>query len=418
MFNVKNLKFKKIQKFTENESGAFLPMFGVSAFALILGAGVAVDYSRMVHTKSRIHAAVDSAVLAAGNDMVKGIKDKLELRQTFDNFLEANFVLNSGSNAAYKVDAFSVNLKTGAIDAEVSTDVPMYITAIAGYSKLPVSTQSQAVFSINGVEVAMMLDVTGSMGGNGKLKAMKKAAKSAIDKLIPKNGKTNNVRIGLVPYSWSVNASKYYANLVTNNASNKCVTERADVTDIAPVGANVILADPRGSGCPKAEILPLTSKRKKLKNNINKYKASGYTAGHLGIAWTYYMLSENWQSVWKKDARPAAYDSNTKKVAILMTDGEFNTYYNGIPNSQPVNAQSTKSNITAKALCADMKASKGDAAGITVYTVAFSAPISAQQTLENCSSGAGYHFTATSETELVSAFEAIADSIQKLRLSR
>lgn len=410
MFNIKNLNFEKLQKFAENEGGAFLPMFGVSAFALMLGAGVAVDYSRMVHTKSRMHAAVDSAVLAAGSDMVKGGSSKAEIRQTFDDFLEANFILNSGSDTNYRIDAFSADLKTGTVSAQVSTDVPMYILSIAGYTKLPVGAESQAVFSVNGVEVAMMLDVTGSMGGS-KLKAMKKAAKSAIDLLIPKNDKSGKVRIGLVPYSNAVNATDYYAKKVTSTSSRngKCVTERADNTDAAPIGSNVILAN--SWGCPNSKIRPLTSKRNKLRSDINKYKASGSTAGHIGIAWSYYMLSEKWQSVWKKDAKPANYDSNVKKVAILMTDGEFNTYYLG-GNGQE------QSNNTAKALCADMKSSKNGGPGIVVYSVAFQAPTTAKQTLQQCSSGADYYFDANNDEELVAVFEEIAGSIQKLRLAR
>lgn len=412
MFDVKKIEINKIQSvindFRTDKSGAFLPMFGVAAFTLMLGAGVAVDYSRMVHTRSRIFSAADSAVLAAGSAMVKGTKTQTEIRQIFDNFLNSNLRTSTGFNSDYKVDDFSVNLNTGAIDAVVSAKVPMYIAAIAGYDSFPVSAHSQAIFSVSGVEIAMMLDVTGSMGGS-KLSAMKKAAKAAVDLLIPKNDKSGKVRIGLVPYSHAVNVTKYYAKKVTNGASKKCVTERANNTDVAPVGANVILDN--SWGCPKSKILPLTTNRNKLKKNINKYVASGATAGHIGVAWTYYMLSENWQSIWKKDAKPADYDSNVKKFAILMTDGEFNTYYLGGNGTQ-------QSNNTAKALCADMKSSKKGAPGIKVYSVAFQAPASAKQTLQQCSSGSEYYFDANSEAELVAVFKKIAENIQKLRLAQ
>lgn len=397
------------KNFCANESGAFLPLFGVVSFVLLMSAGVAMDYSRMVHTKSRILAATDSAVLAAGNAMVNGTNSPVKVRKIFDNFLASNLSNGADFGVGYTVNKFTANFDTGAVTAVVSSDVPMYMVAIAGYEKLPVKAQSKVVFSASSVEVAMVLDVTGSMSGS-RMVAMKEAAKSAIDLLIPKNDNSGKVRIGLVPYSHAVNAKKYYAKKVTKGASNKCVTERANNSDAKPVGSNVIVNNSVW-GCPASEIRPLTLNRNKLKNDIGKYQAGGATAGHIGIAWSYYMLSEKWQSVWKKKARPADYDSGTKKIAILMTDGEFNTYYLG-GNGY------TQSNNTAKAICADMKASKNGAPGITVYSVAFQAPTSAQQTLKHCSSGANYYFDADNKAELVAAFEQIAQNIQKLRLAQ
>lgn len=412
MFDVKKIEKNKLKSavtgFCKNQDGAFLPMFGVATFVMVLTAGVAVDYSRMVHTRSRIFSAVDSAVLAAGHSMVKGVTSQAKVRAVFDDFLQSNLSIGAGFNTDYKVESFSANMATGSVGAVVSANVPMYVTAIAGYDSFPVSATSKVVFSTSGVEVAMMLDVTGSMAGS-KIIAMKKAAKSAIDLLIPKNDKSGKVRIGLVPYSSAVNATRYYANKVTNGSSKKCVTERADNTDAAPKGSNLIVNN--GWGCPDSKIIALTTKRGKLKNSISKYRASGSTAGHIGIAWTYYMLSEKWQSVWKKDARPADYDSNVKKFAILMTDGEFNTYYLGGDGTQ-------QSNNTAKALCSNMKASKGTAEGIKIYSVAFQAPSSAKQTLKQCSSGPGFYFDANSDAELVAAFKSIAENIQKLRLAQ
>lgn len=412
MFNAKKIEKNKLQNaltgFCKNQDGAFLPMFGIAAFAIILSAGVAVDYSRMVNTRSRIFSAVDSAVLAAGNSMVKGVSSKAKVRDVFDSFIKSNLSASAGFDGSYKVDSFTVNINDGSVDAVISAEVPMYLTAIAGYESFPVSAHSKVVFSTSGIEVAMMLDVTGSMSGS-KITAMKKAAKSAIDLLMPKNDKSGKVRIGLVPYSSAVNATSYYAKKVTNGASNKCVTERADNTDAVPNGSNVI--ENNSGYCPDSKIIPLTTKRRKLKNSVSKYKASGGTAGHIGIAWTYYMLSEKWQSVWKKDAKPSNYDSNVKKFAILMTDGEFNTYYLG-------GNQGQKSNDTAKSLCSNMKLPKKGANGIKVYSVAFQAPPSAKKTLQNCSSGADYYFDANSDAELVAAFKKIAENIQKLRLAQ
>jgi hypothetical protein len=44
-------------------------------------------------------------------------------------------------------------------------------------------------------------------------------------------------------------------------------------------------------------------------------------------AFAWYMLAPGWSKVWPADSAPGAYGPRTKrrKIAILMTDGEYNT---------------------------------------------------------------------------------------------
>jgi len=67
-----------------------------------------------------------------------------------------------------------------------------------------------------------------------------------------------------------------------------------------------------------------------------------------------------------------------------MTDGEFNTFYHGTTvGNDPASAfnRSDESNELAIELCDDMKAPRRGADGITVYSIAFQAPESAEETL-------------------------------------
>ena len=62
-------------------------------------------------------------------------------------------------------------------------------------------------------------------------------------------------------------------------------------------------------------------------------KDGGGTAGHIGTAWAWYTLSPNWSSLWPSAASPSPTARRTcDKIAILMTDGEYNTEYdkNGV----------------------------------------------------------------------------------------
>jgi hypothetical protein len=76
----------------------------------------------------------------------------------------------------------------------------------------------------------------------------------------------------------------------------------------------------------------LTSDKATLSSRINSLTVTGVTAGQIGIAWGWYTLAPGFSSLWPPASQPQPYGSpNLKKIAVLMTDGEFNTpYCNGV----------------------------------------------------------------------------------------
>jgi len=138
---------------------------------------------------------------------------------------------------------------------------------------------------------------------------------------------------------------------------------------------------------------------------------AGSTAGHIGTAWAWYLLSPNWSNIWPAASKPGNYADlkavNSKgypvlqKYAILMTDGDYNLQYS-----------STSSLNQAKTLCTNMKA-----AGITVFSVGFMVSSAAKSFLTSCATSADYYYDATNGDKLRSAFRDIALKISTLRLS-
>ena len=214
-----------------------------------------------------------------------------------------------------------------------------------------------------------------------------------------------------------------------------CVTERTGgqaYTDASPttypVGRNYPMWG-SDNACPSTEIMPLSSDRSALKKRIDGLAAVGSTAGHIGTAWGWYALSPSFNGLWNTASAANAYNSSeTVKVVVLMTDGDFNTpYASGViagdalngsgANANKINQYATNGASAAQAaqLCAAMKAR-----GVAVYTVAFSvAANSAAATLLNgCASTPEKAFVASSGTQLVAAFQAIGRDITQLRLSR
>ncbi len=216
---------------------------------------------------------------------------------------------------------------------------------------------------------------------------------------------------------------------------NDCVSERTGAqryTDAAPGNAPVGRVYASGS-CPAA-ITPLTSNRNLLNTRIGQLQPGGATGGHIGIAWGWYMLSPNFASLWPAASRPVAYDTpETLKIAVLMTDGEFNiAYCNGVISRDSgwdpvyglvvrdrdrINCDATNGGPfqQARQLCTAMKQ-----AGVVVYTVGFAISPNgeASRVLRDCASEPSYAHLAQNGQELNSAFRAIGDAIGRLRLTR
>jgi hypothetical protein len=266
------------------------------------------------------------------------------------------------------------------------------------------------------------LDITGSMGDGTKMTDMKAAAADVIDTLLAEAPSEDAVRIALVPWSNSVNAGSYAGTVSDNTSVDGCVTERVGgeaASDSYPSGSAslpAVTTAPAGSyyGCPGANVMPLAgkSKRSDLKSAVNAFMPSGWTAGHIGTAWGWYMLSPAWSSIWPHASRPAPYAPNdTVKSVLLMTDGEFNTSFATGLLTDPTLMMDESYN-QFQALCTAMKLEK-----VIVYTVGFGLIDARGMTaLQSCASGSAQFFQAATGSDLKAAFREIANQLKSMRI--
>lgn len=212
-----------------------------------------------------------------------------------------------------------------------------------------------------------------------------------------------------------------------------CVTERTTnaYTDVSPSTTYLGYNYPATATnpCITATIMPLSSDKTALKSVVNGLSASGGTAGHIGIAWAWYLLSPNFSYLWPSASQqPAAYGTDKLiKVAIIMTDGAFNTpYCKGVISSDAgsgstsyttdrinCTAPNGSSASQAKNLCAGMKAQ-----GIIVYTVGFDvgSDATAHDTLDSCATDSSHAYYPATGADLQSVFQSIAQQITNLRV--
>lgn len=212
-----------------------------------------------------------------------------------------------------------------------------------------------------------------------------------------------------------------------------CTTDRTanTYTDTAPATTKLGFHYSSSGSCLTNQIQPLTSNKTTLHALANALVAAGSTSGHIGLAWGWYMISPNFASLWPTASQPKAYGSaNLIKAVVFMTDGVFNTPYctgvvandalSGAGNdSSHINCASPhgSSKSQAEQLCTAIKA---PANKTLLYVVGFdlAGDTDSLTFLQNCATSHDHFFQADDGTDLEDAFEAIAQSLSELRISK
>jgi len=432
--------FESIRSFAEDRRGNFATIFVVLSVPLLLASSLSIDVARMFSVHNKLAFAVDAAALATTQDLTLGTIAEDDAEETVRKYLDANLDGRNLSAAQVTVDDIVIDKVNRAVSIEAHAMMPMTFTGIVGYDSHRVEAESKAQFSNTEVEVVMALDITGSMDsriGNywspTKLSALQDAAKLGLKTLFEDVSEADRIRVGLVPYSEAVNAGPVIDNIETTGVTYcsryrwdgscrtwrtkypDCVAERTGsdkYTDaFATSAAKITSSD---YDCPAAEIVPLTTNEEMLKSEIDDFDADGCTAGHIAIAWAYYMLSSKWAAAWPEGSDPEPFDkAGVSKYAIIMTDGEFNTFETGGYSCSSYYGASW-SETYAENLCSSMRNS-----GIKIYSIAFAAGSDAEDLMKACASSSGgrkLYYNATDEDELESAFLEIARDIKGLRL--
>ncbi len=397
-------------RFAQSQSGAIAPIFGLMMLVVMVATGVSIDTARGTRISSMAASALDAAALAGAKALRLSDPTDAELTQIVLDYFNTNFHQNDSNVSVHNLSVVP-NRADNSVQLVANIRVPTTIMAISGKEHMNLTINAAAVFDVKDVEVSMMLDVSGSMSGS-KIEDLKLAARDLVEILLPTDVPHSN-KVAIAPFSTAVNAGDLAATISNGTDARgrsmsgrytSCVTERAGAeafTDTSPATAKL---NRRSSSCPDAQIQPLTNDLDVLDDAITALSANGMTAGHLGIAWASYLLSPNWASVLPGDSAPVAYDNTDfRKVAILMTDGMFNNYY------ESANGTSV---TQARALCDSMKAN-----GVTVYTVGFQVPVEVVPTLEYCATSPAHYYPADDGAALRQTFKEIAKRLNGLRLS-
>lgn len=426
------------RRFKSDESGATAIMFGLSLIPVIGLVGGAVDYSRAARAHSELQKAVDAATIVLTRAPASASQADLESQAKA--LVGANF----HPDASVQLDPIRVSRTGRAIQVAASGSVQTAIMAVMGMDRMNISTEAHGTSGGKNIELALVLDNTGSMNevvkGRRKIDELKSASLDLLSILQKSTTSADQIKVSIVPFDTQVRvdaATHRNADWLRIDSRDRSgwqgyVMDRDwdssrginyDVSDavvdkIYPATLYPSVLGLRGSD-ELATIRPLTSVSsgyQMLKDTVGVMRPGGCTNITIGAAWGMAALSKG-----EPLSEAAAPSNGLEKILMIVTDGD-NTKNRFDGDCREGTSASKKIDSRTELACANAKA-----AGIRVITVRL---IEGNATLlRNCASvvtdrqdpfyrnGEPLYNDVQNPADLKVAFQTIANAIVGTRLT-
>ncbi len=394
-------------RFKTDEKGNFAIMAAVTLGILVAGLAVSVDAANGQSAKQRLQDTTDAIALMAARGK---IETQAELDAAANEYLQLKYPGAEGINIRLE----DIKRDGDVVTISASNKIPTYFTGIFGKSGMNIGATSQALFADTKLEVALVLDTTGSMRGN-KLASLKVAGNNLVDQL-KANDDRGNIKMSVVPFAQYVNVgvNNVNANWVnvrpaagqTVSDWNGCVGSRRGSLDrrvdvrggaVVPATTNINCGTP---------ISPLSDNINTTKTAISNLNAAGWTYLPSGLMWGWRTLDSRLPF----DQAVSNTDTKTDKIMIVMTDGANTRSKNGAFHE---GTSQLDADNKAEEMCSRIKNEN-----ITVYTIAYEVEDrTTENLLRNCASDQDKYFDASNASQLEDAFSVIAASLTELRIT-
>ncbi len=438
---------------------AFVPLMLITIGSL--------DVVRMTTAQAKLQSTLDSATLAAAS-----LSNTASIEDTVDEYVRANLPDTAPwTTLNLTIGNVTDSLNAKSVEINATVDIEMTILKLAGIDTTSVLASSVAQQAATNVEVAVVLDISSSMGGS-KITNLRSAAKSFIDTMLNEDDR-EYTSLSIIPFGGTVNIGDFYDRYAVNSSTpgvidspspadyyvNKnvpygkfmfsteregCIEYTDDDFDMTAIPANSRPQIPdftkwvaTNPWCPSDDTAMLlnSNNTSDLKALIDDMDLSDGTGMDIGTLWGAKVLSSDMRGQLGGDFsdRPADFnDEDTLKVAVIMTDGAITAQFRPrdytttgkIKNSTQQTivskggkntSSSTADNAVAyfKRICEYLNDNN-----VQVYTIGFqiSSGSLPDELLQYCASSlSNYYFVEGLNID--DAFNAIAASVNSLRIS-
>lgn len=420
-------------RFWRNRDGGVAPFLALAAIPLMGFTGAAIDYSRANSARTAMQAALDATALNLSKTAQGQTGDQIQgqAQQIFN----ALFIRPEVQDVSIQTVLSSPQDGSFVLKVTGSGTVKTMFATIIGQSLIPFSANSEVLWGIKKLNLALALDNTGSMSSNGKMTALKTAAHNLIDTLKAAEKQTGDIKVSIVPFAVDVNVGtdKIDATWIdwedwearngtcskgsygsksscesdagawtpkAHSAWNGCVNDRDQNNDVmntpTGTGSATKYRAHQASACPTA-MMALSTDWTAMHAKIDAMTPTGNTNVTIGLQMGWQTLSNN------EPFNAPAPATDLDKVIILLTDGQ-NTQNRWTSSTSTIDARTQKA-------CDNVKA-----ANVKLYTVRV---IDGNATLlKNCATKPDMYYDVDQADELNGVFSSIAQNLANLRIAK
>lgn len=431
-------------RFQTDARGGVAIIFALLFVPMVLALGAGIDFARYEIHRVQLQSAVDRGVLAAA-----ALSQTAPARQTVEDFIAAN---SANLDTELNVTETSA-LNSKVVSAEASYLMPTSFLHLIGIPEMTINVSARAQESRPKIEISLVLDISASMNDNGRMAALRPAAREFIDAMLPESAR-DHVSISIVPFSGQValteaafvalRGNKQYErsfcfDFATNSGYGTGVPNFRNLPQVPPFrhGSSGAGIDPYWCPLQGSTIMAMSNEPDALKAHINGLRLYYGTGSAFGINWGLLLLDPGMRphmAAMGQGSIPAVFanrpanfnDEETVKVIVMMTDGGITLQL------RPRNRSGCNINTSygSTSICYQQFESRNQALNnmnrvcdaartndVSVYTIAFQVSAEDRAEMRNCATSPSQFFEIN-DLDISAAFRAIANSINDLKLTQ
>lgn len=198
-----------LRRFGRDRRGGFGAMLALAAVPMALAVGAGLDTAHVLTARSDLQNATDEAALSLAHQPY----DASAAGQTAAKTLATSWVQANFNRSDASLSSTAAITSTSQVEVKGSAKVKVFFAGLLNVSSIQVNADSVVNRSLKHVELALVLDNTGSMAEDNKIGTLKTAAGQLVDTLTSSAagaGDANALKIGVVPFSMTVNVGAQY----------------------------------------------------------------------------------------------------------------------------------------------------------------------------------------------------------------
>lgn len=415
---------RRVARWLSDQRGSLGVTMAVATPVVVMLVGVSFDYARAENVRSKLQRATDMASLALSK-LTDNYDNPTDAAQRFIRaMLEGEGVDASSMRVGAKVDK-TLNSKSATVSASLDTD--LFFAGFFTADEFTVAVSSSAAERYRHMEISLVLDISGSMGSNSKIRRLKEAATEFLQIMLKSDTDAEFTTLNIIPYGGDVMLGepfdKFLKPLWRLTPWNGCIDLGKEPLhgQVLSIGTyNPTPAINFGSQwvCPQSwnRTLFRENDLDTLVDHVEGLRALGpSTSTDVGAHWGLAALLPDWRPHLPGNVTEAPREMNgevTKKL-IIMTDGAINGPHRLFGTKVKTLYDSLFASNRLRGVCDAAKDS-----GVEVFTIGFEVNSHWMlDLLKDCATSSKHYFDP-SGTQISDVFKSIAFRLAPLRLTQ